>query len=146
MQHGPWLRHVLKHARRYHRVEAAGRERERAPRGIKPDPAHALRLVSQLGLAEHLRCDVAAGHPVAGARQVPRQLTAAAAEIEQLAALADPVPDRLGELCQPSGQRPLRCVLGWPAGRLRVEEPPYPVRVVLPGPGRVPPGGPVTHG
>ena len=136
-QHGRRLRHVLKHARRDHRVEAAGRERKRAPPGVKPDPAHGLRPVSHLGLAEHLRRDVAAGHPVAGAPPGAARAPRCRSRGRAVRRRRRPGPDGAGELCQPSGQRSVRRVLGWPAGRLCVEQRPYPVRVVRPRPGRV---------
>ena len=60
-EHRARIGHVLKHARRDHRVQAARRERQRPPAGLEPDPADG---VLPVGRAAWLSIGGAMSQPV----------------------------------------------------------------------------------
>ena len=107
------------------------RERQRAPAGLEPDPADAPAPGPPSAASRSIvRRDVTAGHPVADAPPG----AVASSPLPQPRSSSSP-PGRSGSPTAPVSRAsrpasgPLGCVLGWPAGRLRVEQRSHPVRV-----------------
>ena len=129
-QYGSRGADVLQDARREDRVEAGRREWQRPPVGVELDPLGGGRGIGGRGLAQHVGRDVATGHPQPRASQMPGQFAGAAAEIKHPPSAWDVVPDRIGQLGQPTGEPAIRRVLGGPTARLGVKEQLYLLRVV----------------
>ena len=116
---------VLQDACREDRVEAGCRERQRPPVGVELDPPGGGRGIGGRGLAQHVGRDVATGHPQPRASQMPGQFAGAAAEIKHPPSRGHVVPNRIGQLRQPTDEPAIRRVLGGPTARLGVKEQPY---------------------
>ena len=104
---------------------------------VEPHPADGLLPVGRGGLTQHLRRDVAAGHPVAarrpGAGPAPRCRSRGRAARRR--ALPAP-PTAAGELVKPPGQAAAGRVLARPAAALPSNSAPHPVGPVGPAPGQ----------
>ena len=76
---------VVKHASRYHYVEAGRCEPQQLPGWCELDPGHRPVRINRRRPGQHFGRDVGADDPETRSREVPSQLPGAAAEIEHAA-------------------------------------------------------------